>query len=303
MNSIGTATITRGQEFDFSAHHLRTETGVRTTGSVFTNSSAIKLFNAYHESIGEPKFHDLPADYFDDVGQAIQIKLRNWSIHLMRNVPLKKNGQPLGPESVKNYYGLVKTRLRERYPRHDCWKPIDGESFEDRWFKQYQKEIYDTLTNRINKGDLDADAWDVFDNHIAFVLKHSSIVGLEDVPDWVTILREVRMGTGGNNGAQWGAILAVLWAAGGRSGEPKHWHMKTWRWDDGLRALVTKWRDVKTSKEKRALFSNMFRGFEACVLDNLGDYWNVDNGLLRIMRVSVKNIHLSNIPNLIYFLL
>ena len=139
--------------------------GIRDTGSINTNNSAANYFNAFQDSIGEPHLNDLNKEYFEDV-QSIQLKFFDWAQFMMLNPPMYQ-GRPVDPKTtIYNYYGLIKTRLKEKYPRHPDW-----ENHEEEWFNPYRGELVKTIQSKINKGEAQDNGEEFVDitNHHALV--------------------------------------------------------------------------------------------------------------------------------------
>jgi hypothetical protein len=58
--------------------------------------------------------------------------------------------------SPADYYDLIKTRPKEKYPRHPDW-----DHHEEEWFNPYRGGLVNTIQSKINKGDAQADSEDI----------------------------------------------------------------------------------------------------------------------------------------------
>jgi len=57
--------------------------------------------------------------------------------------------------------------------------------------------------------------------------------------------------------------------------------MQSWSYSNGHKCLTGSWKDIKICTEKLASFCNDFDQWETDVYDSFGDYWSVENGLVR----------------------
>jgi hypothetical protein len=118
--------------------------------------------------------------------------------------------------------------------------------------------------------------------HVAIMRKHLSCIDVneEDVPDLVTLMGKLAASSITNN-YQLRALINATFIADGRPGEGKFFNMRSWNYSNGHKCLTGSWKDIKNCTEKLATFCNDFDQWETDVYDSFGDYWSVENGLVR----------------------
>ena len=132
-------------------NRLSVESG-RAQGSRETNSAAMRYFNSFQQKRDEPAFDDLTAEDFAGP-QSIQLCFHDWACELVECPPYYQ-GKPVDPSTIKNYYGLVKTRFQED-PRFKDHEDLQGDPLA--WFATYRNDMVKELKDKINKGSVDGD--------------------------------------------------------------------------------------------------------------------------------------------------
>ena len=174
-------------------NRLSVESG-RAQGSRDTNASAIAYFNRFQRKRDEPEFDNLTTEDFAGP-QSIQLTFHDWAVDLVEHPPIYQD-KPVNPNTIKNYYGLVKTRFQED-PRFKDHEDLRGDPA---WFTTCRNDMVKELEDKINKGNVDGD-YD--DSGVGVSLVRHNPDRLdgydEDVPDLRTMMRELAASTIPNN--------------------------------------------------------------------------------------------------------
>ena len=75
--------------------------------------------------------------------------------------------------------------------------------------------------------------------------------------------------------------INMTWAVDGRGGESRFLSYRDWYFDDQLQCVVCTWRELKTLKSYVTTFCNDADNFATDVLDSLGDFFAMGEGLMR----------------------